>query len=202
MPPGWAFPVAWTILYICLGLSLAMLIHARGAPQRGRLIGLFLVQLAINYAWSPVFFAMRDVATGLYLIGAMIALTVALIVLLMPVRKAAALLLVPYLAWLCFAGRSTTGCLPTTRRLRRRGAVPISRSTEYRKDPAMQTENRMFDDLVRVFNGAAGTVAGMTREGPGRPAGAGQGLGRRHGFRQPRRVRGGQGDGDRRARRE
>lgn len=104
MPPGWAFPVAWTILYVCLGLSLAVLIHARGAPGRGRLIGLFLVQMAINYAWSPVFFGMRDPSTGLYLVGAMIALTVALIVLLMPVRRAAALLLAPYLAWLCLAG--------------------------------------------------------------------------------------------------
>jgi translocator protein len=103
MPPAWAFPVAWTILYICLGLSLAMLIHARGAPGRGRLIGLFLVQLALNCSWSPVFFGMRDAPTGLYLIGAMIVLTVALIVLLMRVRRAAALLLVPYLAWLCFA---------------------------------------------------------------------------------------------------
>jgi tryptophan-rich sensory protein len=103
MPPSWAFPAAWTILYICLGVSLAMLIHARGAAKRGRLIGLFLVQLGVNYAWSPVFFGMRDAATGLYLIGAMIALTAALIVLLMRVRRAAALLLVPYLAWLCFA---------------------------------------------------------------------------------------------------
>lgn len=104
MPPSWAFPVAWTILYILLGLSLAMLLHARGAQGRGRLIGLFLVQLAINYAWSPVFFAMHKVSLGLYLIGAMIALTLALIVLLWRVRRAAALLLVPYLAWLCFAG--------------------------------------------------------------------------------------------------
>ena len=103
MPPGWAFPVAWTILYILLGLSLAMLIHARGAAGRGRLIGLFLAQLAVNYAWSPVFFGMRDPGTGLYLVGAMIGLTLALIVLTMKVRKAAALLLVPYLAWLFFA---------------------------------------------------------------------------------------------------
>ncbi len=104
MPPSWAFPVAWTTLYILLGLSLAMLIHARGARKRGALIGLFLVQLAINYAWSPVFFGMHQISLGLYLIGAMIGLTVALIVLLWRVRTAAALLLVPYLAWLCFAG--------------------------------------------------------------------------------------------------
>jgi tryptophan-rich sensory protein len=104
MPPAWAFPVAWTILYICLGLALAMLLHARGARSRGLILGLFLLQLAINYAWSPVFFGMRQVTLGLALIGAMIVLTLILIAMLWRVRRAAALLLVPYLAWLCFAG--------------------------------------------------------------------------------------------------
>jgi tryptophan-rich sensory protein len=104
MPPGWAFPVAWTILYICLGLALAMLLHARGARSRGLILGLFLLQLAINYVWSPVFFGMRQVTLGLALIAAMIVLTLILIAMLWRVRRAAALLLVPYLAWLCFAG--------------------------------------------------------------------------------------------------
>jgi tryptophan-rich sensory protein len=131
MPPGWAFPVAWTILYVLLGLSLAMLIHARGAQGRGRLIGLFLVQMAINYAWSPVFFGMRDPATGLYLVGAMIVLTVALIVLAMRVRPLAAWLMVPYLAGSASPPRSTTAWWSTTRRLHRPDAVPISRSTEF-----------------------------------------------------------------------
>ncbi len=103
MPPGWAFGAAWTALYILIGLSLAMLLHARGAKGRGRLIGLFLLQLAINYSWSPVFFALHEVALALSLIAAMIVLTLVLILLLWPVRKAASLLLVPYLAWLCFA---------------------------------------------------------------------------------------------------
>ena len=103
MPPGWAFGVAWTILYICLGLSLAMLIHARGARSRGRILALFLVQLAINYSWSPVFFGMHRVTLGLVLIAAMIVLTLVLMALLWRVRKAAALLLIPYLGWLCFA---------------------------------------------------------------------------------------------------
>ena len=51
MPPGWAFGAAWTILYVFLGLVLAMLLHARGARRRGVAIALFLVQLACNYLW-------------------------------------------------------------------------------------------------------------------------------------------------------
>lgn len=102
-PPSWAFGVVWPILYICLGLALAVIIHARGAPGRGLILTLFLVQLAINYAWSPVFFALHQVTLALVLIVAMVALTLALIALLWRVRVAAALLMLPYLAWICFA---------------------------------------------------------------------------------------------------
>ena len=103
MPPGWAFGVAWTILYILLGLAVAMIIHARGAPGRGLILGLFVVQLLINYAWSPVFFALHQVTLALGLIASMIVLTIILIVLMRRVRGTAALLMLPYLAWLCFA---------------------------------------------------------------------------------------------------
>jgi tryptophan-rich sensory protein len=55
MPPGWAFPVAWTILYIFLGLAIAIILYARGARGRGLAVTLFVAQLLLNYAWSPVF---------------------------------------------------------------------------------------------------------------------------------------------------
>jgi len=103
IPPGWAFPVAWTLLYICLGLSLAMLIHARGARGRGLALVLFVAQLAVNYAWSPVFFGAQQVTLGLVLIGVMILLTLALLPLLWRIRTAAAMLVLPYLVWLFFA---------------------------------------------------------------------------------------------------
>jgi tryptophan-rich sensory protein len=107
MPEGWVFGVAWTILYVLLGTALAMLLHARGARWRGAAIGLFLVQLAANYCWSPLFFAWHQVGAALGLIAAMIAMTVALVVLLWWIRRVAALLLLPYLAWLCFAALLT-----------------------------------------------------------------------------------------------
>ena len=107
MPPGWLFGVAWTILYILLGVALAILLHARGAQRRGPAIGLFLLQLALNYAWSPVFFAWHRIDWALMLIGAMIVLTLALILLLWPIRRSAALLLLPYLAWIGFAAALT-----------------------------------------------------------------------------------------------
>jgi translocator protein len=103
MPPGWAFGAAWTLLYIMLGLVLAMILHARGARGRGLVIGLFVFQLLLNFAWSPVFFGFHELGWALGLIAAMILLSAAAAVLMWPIRKAAALLMIPYLAWLCFA---------------------------------------------------------------------------------------------------
>ena len=104
MPPGWMFGAAWTILYILLGLVLAMILHARGARGRGLTLGLFIAQLLLNYLWSPIFFAMHEVGLALAVIAAMIVLTLVLIARLWRIRRVAALLMLPYLGWLCFAG--------------------------------------------------------------------------------------------------
>jgi len=106
IPPSWVFGVAWTILYILLGLVLAMILHAHGARRR-LLVGLFIFQLALNFAWSPLFFAWHEVGWALALIVAMLAVTAALIVLLCRIRPAAAWLMMPYAAWLVFAGLLT-----------------------------------------------------------------------------------------------
>ena len=103
MPPGWVFGVAWTILYILIGLSLAMLLHAKGAEKRERALILFGLSLLLNFAWSPVFFGMHKVTIGLSLIAAMIVCTIGLIFALWKIRIGAALLLYPYLGWLMFA---------------------------------------------------------------------------------------------------
>ena len=103
MPPGWAFPVAWTTLYILIGLSLAMVLHARGALGRPTAVAFFLVQLALNYAWSPVFFGAHKVGAALVIVLAMIVLSAITALLFARIRRAAALLMLPYIAWLFFA---------------------------------------------------------------------------------------------------
>lgn len=103
MPPGWAFGAAWTLLYILLGLSLAMVLHARGAIGREKALVLFGVQLALNFAWSPVFFGMQKVSVALSMIAAMIVVAVAMIIVIWRIRPLAAALLLPYLGWLMFA---------------------------------------------------------------------------------------------------
>ena len=103
MPPGWLFGVAWTILYVLMGLALAIVLHARGAKGRGPAIVLFLVQLVMNLAWSPLFFRAHQVGSALILLLALIVVVAITIWLFDRVRRIAGLLLLPYLAWLCFA---------------------------------------------------------------------------------------------------
>lgn len=102
-PPGWVFGAAWTLLYVMIGLSLAMILHAKGARGRGFALILFFVQLIANFAWSPVFFGAQQVTLALYLILFILMVTIATTFAVAPIRKAAAWLLLPYIAWLCFA---------------------------------------------------------------------------------------------------
>ena len=102
-PPPAAFGIVWSVLYVLLGVALAMVASARGAPGRGVAVAVFVLQLLLNLAWSPVFFAMHRLALGLVLIGVMIVLTAVLILLFWRVRPVAGGLILPYLAWICFA---------------------------------------------------------------------------------------------------
>jgi len=100
MPPGWVFPIVWTILYILMGLSLCLLLRR----PRGRMaITLFLFQLALNYLWSPVFFGAHQIRAGLAVILLLDAAVVATIVAASRFRPAAAWLLLPYAVWLVLA---------------------------------------------------------------------------------------------------
>ena len=103
MPPGWMFGVAWTILYVLLGLALAIVLHARGSRGRGPALGLFATQMLLNYSWSPIFFAMHETRLAFGIILAMLVLAAITAWLFARIRKSAALLMLPYLAWLCFA---------------------------------------------------------------------------------------------------
>lgn len=103
MPPGWLFGVAWSILYVMLGVALAMVLDARGNRHRRAAVVLFGVAFVLNLGWSPLFFAMHQVLAAFVLIVFMFIFAVAATVAFGRVRTAAAWWMVPYLAWLCFA---------------------------------------------------------------------------------------------------
>ncbi len=103
MPPGWVFGVAWGLLYVLMGLALAYVLQARGARGRALALVLFFSQLLLNLGWSPLFFAAHLVVPALILVAVIFALAVAAALAFWRIRRAAGLLMLPYLAWLCFA---------------------------------------------------------------------------------------------------
>jgi tryptophan-rich sensory protein len=107
MPPGWIFGIAWTVLYILMGLALAIILHARRARGRRIAVALFVVQLAMNLAWQPIFFVMHDVQAALGLIVALAGVATIVAILFARIRIGAGLLMLPYVAWLVFAALLT-----------------------------------------------------------------------------------------------
>lgn len=111
MPPGWAFGAAWSVLYILLGIAVAIVWNAPASGARSVGLTLFLIQLALNFAWSPVFFAAHRVALALAVIVAMLLLSAATTAFFARIRPLAAWLMAPYLAWLGFAAYLNYGIL-------------------------------------------------------------------------------------------
>ena len=102
-PAGWVFGLAWTVLYVLMGLSLSLIVCARGAKLRAAAIVAFIVQFALNLFWSPFFFGMHQVTYGFYLIVVIFIAAFVTTLIFGRIRTLAAWLMVPYLAWLCFA---------------------------------------------------------------------------------------------------
>ena len=103
-PPGWVFPVTWSVLYVLLGVALAIVLNARGARGRGVGLALFAAQFALALAWTPVFFGAHRITLALAIIVGMVVLGSLTAVAFARVRQSAAWLMVPYLVWVSFAG--------------------------------------------------------------------------------------------------
>ena len=102
-PPPAVFGIVWTILYALMGLACAIVCSAWGARGRGLAIAMFALQLALNLAWSPLFFAGHRIAASLVLLGVLDIAVAVTLVLFWRIRRLAGILLVPYLAWVLFA---------------------------------------------------------------------------------------------------
>jgi tryptophan-rich sensory protein len=103
VPPGWLFGVVWPILYALLGIALAMILAEPSSPRRQAALTLFFIQLVLNFAWSPIFFAGHDIVLAKIVIFVMAAVAALSARQFLKMRRPAGLLMVPYLAWLVFA---------------------------------------------------------------------------------------------------
>jgi len=102
-PPNWAFPVAWTILYIAMGVAGGLVVNRPASPARSTALALFAVQLILNFAWSPVFFAAQSILGALVIVVVLLLLVLATTAAFLRVDRLAGVLMLPYLAWVGFA---------------------------------------------------------------------------------------------------
>ncbi|MEP9349765.1 TspO/MBR family protein [Xanthobacter sp. KR7-225] len=103
-PPNQVFPIAWTTLYALMAVTLFRLWgRPPGTPGRKRAIALFLAQLALNAVWSPVFFALHAPWPALVIVLALLVTLAMAMRAALAVDKVAGWLLLPYLAWVCYA---------------------------------------------------------------------------------------------------
>ena len=102
-PPGWLFAPVWLTLYTMMGIAAWLVWRTARVPARSRALAWFGVQLALNALWTPVFFGIPSLGGGLVVIIALWIAIVATIGAFERRSRLAALLLVPYLAWVSFA---------------------------------------------------------------------------------------------------
>lgn len=99
-PPGWVFPVTWTMLYICMSVSAA---RVAVLPGSGQALAFWGAQIAFNTLWTPIFFGLHRMAAALVVMAGLwvfVALTMVAFWALDPV---AGLLFAPYLLWVTIA---------------------------------------------------------------------------------------------------
>lgn len=104
-PPNWLFGTVWSFLYTLMGIALYLVWNDKNISLVQKQIGIsvFMVQLVLNFLWSFVFFkwhAMGWALTEMIFLWLAIVIT---IVLFYKIRKLAAYILIPYLAWVSFA---------------------------------------------------------------------------------------------------
>lgn len=101
-PPGIMFPIVWTILYICIGLSLAFIIIKKPA-NRELLYALWGGQMIFNFLWSMLFFYLRNPVLGFVDIIVLDILVLLFILFTFNSIKISSLLFMPYMIWLLLA---------------------------------------------------------------------------------------------------
>lgn len=102
-PPAIVFPIVWTLLYGMIALSGWWLWQHYNQAQAKKAFYFFMLQLVMNWLWTPIFFYWHLIALALLWIVALTIVTGFVIYLSFPHYRFAAYMLIPYFIWLCFA---------------------------------------------------------------------------------------------------
>lgn len=101
-PPNIVFPIAWSIIYLCIGLSIGI-IYLSNSLKKNELIKLFSIQLFFNFIWSILFFYLQNPLLGLIDILILDICVTIYVIKSYPVKKVSSMLCWPYLIWIYFA---------------------------------------------------------------------------------------------------
>ncbi len=110
-PPGWLFPIAWTLLYALMGVSSALVYMNRAINPEAARAGLthYAISLIVNFAWSIIFFNARAFTLAFVWLILLLYLIIRTVISYHKVSPAAAYLQIPYAVWVAFAGYLNLG---------------------------------------------------------------------------------------------
>ena len=109
-PPMMVFPIAWTVLYILMGIASYLVYNSNASDNRSvSALFFYAAQLAVNFFWSIIFFNLKMYLFAFIWLLLLIVLTVITTVKFSKISTAAGWLMVPYLAWLLFAAYLNLG---------------------------------------------------------------------------------------------
>lgn len=101
-PPGYIFPIVWTILYVLMGIS-SYLIHRSNHKNKETALIIYYFQLLINFSWPIFFFNYQNFLLALAILFILNILVIVLIKVTYSINHLASYLLIPYLIWILFA---------------------------------------------------------------------------------------------------
>ena len=109
-PPGWVFPVVWSILYLLMGYA-SYRVLTSGADKQSiqQALTLYGIQLFLNFLWSPVFFGLQWYLVAFFILIAMWVMIYLTMRSFSQIDERAGDLLLPYLLWVTFAGYLNLG---------------------------------------------------------------------------------------------
>lgn len=102
-PPSWLFGPVWMLLYTLMAVAAWLVWKQGGFSRQRRPLSLYFIQLALNAAWTPLFFGAHQLLGALIVIGVLWIAILLTCLSFRPVSRTAALLLFPYLGWVTFA---------------------------------------------------------------------------------------------------
>ena len=102
-PPGWVFPVAWTVLYISMGIAAWLIWKTNGFAAAATPLSIFILQLVFNGLWTVFFFGLKSPGLALVDIGLLWISILVTVILFWARQPLAGIILLPYLLWVSFA---------------------------------------------------------------------------------------------------